>query len=152
MNFNQRDIVLESKAIKSSLSDSQFARMCSIMTFSLTHAGLGIFFTLNGASSFPKRNQARQQTIGNARLRQVVFHASTKKVIIVLDKDDIFTLNQSGSLITLLIRKTRDLHELSGVPNAPVEEFVEADLPESPSKLKQIYTQICNRKNIIINL
>lgn len=84
-------------------------------------------------------------------MRQVVFHASTKKVIIVLDKDDIFKLNQSGSLITLLIRKTRNLHELSGVPNAPVEEFVEADLPESPSKLKQIYTQICNRKNIIIN-
>ena len=150
LNFNQRDIVIESKAIKASLSDSQFARMCSIMTLSLTNAGLGIFFTLNGASGFPARDQARQQTIGNARLRQVVFHASTKKTIIVLDKNDIFTLNQNGSLITLLIRNLRDLHELSGIPNAPVEEFVEVDLPESPSKLRQIYTQISNRKNITI--
>jgi len=151
LDSTQRDIVIEVKAITDSLPDSQFSRLCNIMSISLTNAGLGIFFTLNGASGFPEAGQPRQQKIGNSRFRQVVFYASTKKAIIVLDKDDIFALNQNGSLITLLIRKIRDLHELSGIPNAPVEEFVEVDLPESPSKLKQIYTQICNRKNIAID-
>ena len=144
LDFNQRDIVIEVKATTDSLSDSQFARLCSIMSLNLTNTGLGIFFTLNGASGFPKAGDSRQQKIGNARLRQVIFHASTKKAIVVLDKNDILTLNQNGSLITLLIRKIRDLHELSGLPTAPVEELVEVDLPKSPSQLKQIYTQICS--------
>lgn len=148
LDFNQRDLFIEAKAITAPLSDSQFARLCSIMSLNLTNTGLGIFFTLNGASGFPKEGEARQQKIGNARLRQVVFHASTKKAIVVLDKNDILTLNQNGSLITLLIRKIRDLHELSGFPTAPIEELVEVDLPESPSQLKQIYTQICSTKNI----
>lgn len=151
LNLNQRDIVIEAKAIKKSLSDSQFARLCSIMSLNLTNTGLGVFFTLNGASGFPKEGDSRQQKIGNARLRQVLFCASTKKAIVVLDKNDILSLNQNGSLITLLIRKIRDLHELSGLPIAPVEELVEVDLPESPSQLKQIYTQICASKTITID-
>jgi len=148
LDFNQRDIVIEAKAITKSLSDSQFARLCSIMTFNLTNTGLGIFFTLNGASGFPEEGKPRQQKIGNARLRQVIFQAATKKAIVVLDKNDILTLDKNGSLITMLIRKIRDLQELSGIPNAPVEECIEVDLPESPSKLKQIYKTICAKKNL----
>ena len=151
LNFTQRDIVIEVKATTDSLSDSQFARLCSIMSLNLTNAGLGIFFTLNGASGFPKSGEARQQKIGNARLRQVIFHASTKKAIVVLDKNDILTLNQNGSLIALLMTKISDLNQLSGLPTAPVEELEDVDLPESPSQLKQIYTQICARKNITTN-
>lgn len=151
LNFTQRDIVIEVKATTDSLSDSQFARLCSIMSLNLTNAGLGIFFTLNGASGFPKSGEARQQKIGNARLRQVIFYASTKKAIVVLDKNDILTLNQNGSLIALLMTKISDLNQLSGLPTAPVEELEDVDLPESPSQLKQIYTQICARKNITTN-
>ena len=148
LDLNQRDLLIEAKAITKPLSDSQFSRLCSIISLNLTNTGLGIFFTLNGASGFPQVGESRQQKIGNARLRQVIFYASTKKAIVVLDKNDILTLNQNGSLITLLIRKIRDLHELSGLATAPVEELVEVDLPESTSQLKHIHTQICSTKNI----
>ncbi|WP_202950702.1 hypothetical protein [Pseudanabaena sp. PCC 6802] len=149
IEFNQRDIVVEAKATTEKLSDSQFARLCCIMSYNLTNTSLGVFFTLNGASGFPEEGKARQQKIGNSRLRQVVFHAATKKAIVVFDKYDILTLDQNGSLITLLIRKIRDLCELTGKPNAPVEEFVEVDLPESPSRLKQLYEEICIRQNTV---
>lgn len=131
-----RDIVIEAKATKQPLKENQFARLCSIIEHNLRGVGLGIFVTLNGASGFPKRDSTRQRAVSDCRLRQIIFHARTNKMIIVLDKEDLFQLTKNGTLIELLTRKIRDLSELSGLPTTPVEEFQEIDLP---AHLKILY-------------
>ena len=135
---HRRGIVIEAKATKTPLPDKQFARLCSIMELNLSSTVcLGVFFTLEGASGFPKKNDSRQRKISDARLRQVLFHAKTQKFIVVLDKDDIFQLGENGTLIQILVRKIRDLCELSGLPTPAVEQLEEIDLPPHP---KQLYT------------
>jgi hypothetical protein len=136
MDTSQRDIVIEAKATKSPLPDKQFARLCSIMDLNLKGAGLGIFFTLNGATGFPKAGKPRQRTLSDCRLRQIIFHAKTNKMIIVLDKSDIFELDKNGTLIEILTRKIRDLFELSGLPTTTTEKLNEIDLP---NHLKTLY-------------
>ncbi|NET61013.1 MAG: hypothetical protein F6K47_34255 [Symploca sp. SIO2E6] len=134
---NQRGIVVEAKAIKKALPDKQFARLCSIMELNLSSTvGLGVFFTLNGASGFPKNESSRQRSIRDCRLRQILFHAKTQKFIVVLDKNDIFELGKNGSFIQLLSRKIRDLCELSGLPTTSICEPKEIDLP---NHLKPLY-------------
>ena len=134
---NQRGIVVEAKATKERLPDKQFARLCSIMELNLASTvGLGVFFTLNGASGFPKNESSRQRSISDCRLRQVLFHAKTEKFIVVLDKHDIFELGKNGTLIQILVRKIRDLCELSGLPTTPISEPKEIDLP---NHLKPLY-------------
>ena len=130
LDFKQRDILIEAKAKKERLPDKDFARLCSIMECNLTNAGLGIFFTLRGATGFPEYGQKRQRGLQDCRLRQVIFYARTGKCIVVLDKDDIFSLGKNGTLIRLLTRKVRDIRELSGLPTVPIEEVVEIDLPD----------------------
>lgn len=131
LNLNQRDIVIEAKATKAPVPDKQFARLCSIMELNLQGAGLGIFFTLNGATGFPKQGDSkRQRAIRDCKLRQILFHAKTNKMIVVLDKDDISGLTNNGTLIQILTRKIKDLFELSGLPTTPAEQFQEIDLPE----------------------
>jgi hypothetical protein len=135
---NQRGIVVEAKATKARLPDKQFARLCSIMELNLSSiVGLGVFFTLNGATGFPQSESSRQRTIRDCRLRQVLFHAKTQKLIVVLDKDDIFELGKNGTLIQILVRKIRDLCELSGLPTPPVDEPKE--MIDLPNHLKQLY-------------
>lgn len=136
LNTDKRDIVVEAKATKSPLPDKQFARLCSIMDLNLTGSGLGIFFTLNGATGFPSSGSSRQRAVSDCRLRQIIFHAKTNKIIVVLDKSDIFELDKNGTLIQILTRKIRDLFELSGLPTTPATEFCEIDLP---THLKPLY-------------
>ncbi|WP_414754876.1 hypothetical protein [Anabaena sp. CCY 9910] len=136
LEWENRDIVIEAKATKSPLQDKQFARLCSIMEDNLRGVGLGIFVTLNGATGFPRRDSTRQRAISDCRLRQIVFHARTNKIIVVLDKEDLFQLTKNGTLIEALTRKIRDLSELSGLPTTPAEQFQEIDLP---AHLKILY-------------
>jgi hypothetical protein len=136
LDWEKRDIVIEAKATKAALPDKQFARLCSIMDLNLSGAGLGIFVTLNGATGFPKLGSSRQRTVSDCRLRQIIFHAKTNKMIVVLDKDDIYELTKNGTLIQILSRKIRDLFELSGLPTTPAEQFQEIDLP---AHLKILY-------------
>ena len=105
LDIYKRDIVVEAKATKSPLPDKQFARLCSIMNLNLKGSGLGIFFTLNGASGFPRLNSSRQRAVSDCRLRQIIFYAQTNKIIIVLDKNDIFELDKNGALLQILTRK-----------------------------------------------
>lgn len=132
LSFDKRDIIIEAKAKESKVADQDFARLCSIMDLNLTNTGLGIFFTLEGATGFPDRTASkRQRKISDCRLRQALFRAKTGKYIIVFDKEDIFELNSNGSLMKLIIRKIRDLEELSGIHHSPAEEWIEnKDLPE----------------------
>ena len=125
-----RSLLLEVKATKNKVDDSQFARLCSIMRENLTETGLGVFFTLKGATGFPKTDtDTRQKKISDARLRQVIFYAHTQKSIVVLDKEDIFALNKNGSLPSILVRKIRDIRDLSGLEIPPVNDLKKIDLP-----------------------
>lgn len=126
-----RGIVVEAKAIGKTVSSAQFARLCSIMSLELCNTvGLGIFFTLEGAAGFPKRDGRRVLGIREARLCQILFHAKTNKKIVVLDKEDIFELDQNGALLRILIRKVRELEELSGLQTAPIDQLIDIDLPD----------------------
>jgi hypothetical protein len=126
-----RGFLVEAKAIGDSVSSSQFARLWSIMSLELCNTvGLGIFFTLKGAAGFPKRGESRAACVRHARLCQVLFHAKSGKKIVVLDKDDILELDQNGALIKILIRKVKELEELSGLPTGSVSEPVDIDLPD----------------------
>ena len=58
-----------------------------------------------------------------------LFHARTGKAIVVLDKDDIFKLDQPGSLLQILISKINDIEHLSGLTIEPCENPIEVDLP-----------------------
>lgn len=137
LNMNERCdcILIESKAITDTVDDSQFARLCNIIDINLTQTGIGVFFTLNGASDFPNSNAPRQRKIGNARLRQALFFAKTCKPIIVFDKTDILTLGKNGSLPKIIKRKIKDIQELSGLTCTPVENYIEVDLPPYLSDL-----------------
>lgn len=131
----RRDIVIEAKAKESKLPDKDFARLCNIMELNLHGCGLGILFTLNGATGFPEDLSQRQRSLRDAKLRQVLFHAKTQKIIIVFDKKDIFSLTKNGSLISLITRKIRDLSENTGLPVVSIS-LEEVDLPDH---LKSLY-------------
>ena len=74
MKENQRGILIEAKCTQNRVTHSQFARLCSLMEINLfSTTGLGIFFTLNGATGFPKKDQrSRQQTLSEARSMQAL--------------------------------------------------------------------------------
>lgn len=136
LDWENRNIVIEAKATRSPLEEHQFARLCSIMEHNLIGTGLGIFVTLNGASGFPRSREARQRKVSDCRLKQIIFYARTNKIIVVLEKEDLFQLTKNGTLIEVLTRKIRDLSELSGLPTTPAEQFQEIDLP---AHLKILY-------------
>lgn len=132
IDFKSRDILVEVKATEDKVSDKIFSRLCGLLELNLLKSSqLGVFFTLNGATGFPgKDDTRRQRKIGDSRLRQLLFLIGKGKSIIVLDQDDIKQLDQAGSLINILIRKIRDIEYLSGLYVTPhIENPVEIDLP-----------------------
>jgi hypothetical protein len=127
---NHRGIIAEAKATEGVVSVAQFSRLCSIMTLDLCNTvGLGVFFSLEGASGFPKRGDTRVLCMKYARFTQAIFHAKTGKNIVVLDKEDILELDKNGALIRLLTRKIRELEENTGLATASVSEPTICDLP-----------------------
>lgn len=129
INHENRDIIIEAKATQAKVNDQQFARLCSLMQMNLKNtAGLGVFFSLNGASGFPTNK--RIKGLQAARLRQVMFMLSEKKPIVVFDKNDIISLDKPGSLIKIIIQKIREIDQLSGLNIPPdIEKPVYCDLP-----------------------
>lgn len=125
---HHRSILVEAKAVAGRLPDREFARLCAIMETNLPAVGLGVFFTLSGASGFPDGSK-RQRSIRDSRLRQVLYHAKTGKAVIVFDLADLMALRENGTLVEILIRKIRDISELSGLPAGATEELIEKDLP-----------------------
>ncbi|MEN8446322.1 MAG: hypothetical protein ABG776_15075, partial [Cyanobacteria bacterium J06555_13] len=129
-------IVVEAKATKSRVSDQQFARLCSLMETNLPKTcSLGVFFTINGASGFPKRGTKKQRNVGSSRLRQLLFYAKTGKPIVVFDMDDVRCLTENGSLLRILGRKVRDIEELTGMP-VEQEDVQEVILPNNLEALR----------------
>lgn len=134
---NGATIVVEAKATKAPVSDQQFSRLCSIMETNMPKtSALGMFFTINGASGFPKVGKPKQRTVGAARLRQLLFYARTSKPIVVLTIEDIRYLAQNGSLLRILKRKIRDIEELTGLPTEP-ENIDEVVLPKNLKALRE---------------
>lgn len=132
LDFNKRDILVEVKATKNKVSDQQFARLCSLLELNLfSSGGLGIFFTLSGATGFPDENsKKRQRALRDARLRQVMYKVSSEKSIVVFDRNDINKLDKPGSFVKLLISKIRDIEQLDGLYCSPeVNVPCETDLP-----------------------
>lgn len=126
---HRRIMLIEAKATQGRLEDKQFARLCSVIDTNLPLVGLGVFFTLHGASGFPTPAQ-RQRAIRDSRLRQVLYHAKHARPIVVFDKEDILRLELNGSLPRMLSRKIRDISELSGLLTVPPEFGSETDLPD----------------------
>ena len=131
----RRSVIVEAKAIKERLSDQQFARACAIMENNLPIAGLGVFFTLSGASGFPD-GSARQRSIRDCRLRQVLYHARSGRSVVVLDAQDIQALTTNGTFAKMLMRKIRDISELGGLASISAVDLYEVDLPEHLATLK----------------
>ena len=128
LSTDYRDILVEAKARESRVTDQQFSRVCNVMSLNLRNVGLGIFFTLSGATGFPSNPEKRQRSLKDAKLRQALFHAKTGKKVVVFDAQEIFSLGQNGSFPTLVIRKIRDLNENTGLPVQTIE-MEEVDLP-----------------------
>jgi hypothetical protein len=131
-----RGILVEAKAVKEKLGDKQFARLCAIIDHNFPAiVGLGVFFTLEGASGFPVRGK-RQRGIRDCRLRQVLYYARSNKPVVVLDKGDLLGLGANGSLPRIMARKIRDVSELSGLSTLPGEIAVDTTL--LPKHLKEL--------------
>lgn len=139
-SLSYKSIIIEAKATKDSISDKQFARLCSILNLNLCNTvGLGIFLTLCGASGFPDNPIKAQRVASDSRLRQLLFYTKTNKIIVVLDIHDIRQLVNKGSLIEILIEKIRDIEELTGFPITREEDVKEVRLPRH---LKEVYNQL----------
>ena len=134
MNDNRRDILVEAKARASKLTDKEFSRVIGILETHLTIVGLGVFFTLHGATGFPK-SESPKRSLGACQLRQVLYYAKTDKAIIVFNLHDISSLNRAGALPKLIARKVRALSELSGHPFDPSPPPTEVMLPPHISTL-----------------
>jgi hypothetical protein len=123
-------ILIEGKATKDKVDHEKFSRFCHILESQFKSTKLGIFFTLNGATGFPIKGRKRQNQIGQARLCQVMFHASSGRYVVVFDLKDILQLNSNGSFMRLLRWKIDDIQQQSGLPTPDVDEIVkEIDLP-----------------------
>lgn len=128
-------LMVESKATKDPVGDPEFARLAAIIDHNCRQTvGLGVFFTLNGASGFPERGKAKN-LLGDAWLRQALFHARTGLPIVVLDHVDLIELAKPGALVRLLRGKIMDLERLGGLGTAPT---VAAQREELPKRLKDL--------------
>jgi hypothetical protein len=134
IEYTKRDFIIECKATKNKVGDQQFSRMCSLLQLNkFDTSQLGIFFTLQGASGFPEENQKRLRSLRDAKLRQVMFNISTSKRIIVLDKNDLLSLGNPGSLVKIMVSKIQDIMECSGKytrANELLNNPIEKDLPK----------------------
>lgn len=134
MQDDRRDILIEAKARKDKLTDREFSRLIGILETHLTIVGLGVFFTLRGATGFPKPGTS-QRSLRDCQLRQALYYAKTEKAIIIFDIQDIASLNEPGALPRLIARKVRDLSELSGSAPNTSPSPTEVNLPPHISSI-----------------
>lgn len=124
-------VVVECKATAGKVDEATFSRLCCILQQNFKNvAGLGVFFTLNGATGFDGRGK-----LSDARLRQAIHVARTDVPVVVFTLDDILRLDAPGSLLKLLDAKIRDARVHIG-PSPAVGDYVEVDLPGHLSHLR----------------
>lgn len=144
IDWDKRTILVEAKNISDTVDEQQFRRFCSIVeTMFLNDCLVGVFFTRYGASGFPEETEIttvatiRQRGLRDAAATQLLFHARTKKYVIVLNDKDIRSLVRPGAFIQILNRKLRQVEEWTGLPVSFTESYEEVDLPKH---LKRHYT------------
>lgn len=128
MRDNRRDILIEAKARSQKLTDKEFSRLIGILETHLSVVGMGVFFTIQGATGFPKPG-VPQRALRDCQLRQALYFAKTEKPIIIFDLRDLMALNTVGALPRLIARKVRALSELCAHPFDPSPTPVEVNLP-----------------------
>jgi hypothetical protein len=85
-------VLVEAKAHRKRVSCEQFSRVCSNIahTSLIGQIGLGVIFSLRGATGFPTRaSHEREISLREARLRQFAFYLTTQIPTIVFDLHDI---------------------------------------------------------------
>jgi len=121
-------VVLEAKNTDGVVTDAQFSRLCFIVENKFQNqCQLGIFFTRQGATGFPKTNDKRQRILKDAKATQIIFHAKTGKYIIVFDHEDIVKLILPGALPSLIRSKINDVEDVSGLSLKYDEDLNEMD-------------------------
>lgn len=126
IDVQKRGVLVEAKARKQPVGDKDFARLCAMLTSAETSCGLGVFFSIRGATGFRTGERA---ALRYARLRQVLYYARSRVPIVVLDLAELQKLSAPGALVRLLEQKVRDIEELAiAMPEAAV--CVEVELPE----------------------
>jgi hypothetical protein len=135
LDWIQRTIIVEAKNTDEKVNDQQFSRLCGILQNKFETTGsLGVFFTRNGATGFSDGNegkeQVRRRVLRDAQATQVLFHAKTKKFVVVFVHEDIQSLKEPGSLPRLLEAKIRAVEEWTGLSIEFSEDYKEIDLPE----------------------
>jgi len=136
IDWNQRTICVEAKNINDKVDDQQFGRFCSIVEHMFRNDCLvGVFFTRSGASGLPEESDTatsltiRKRGLRDAAATQLLFHARTRKYVVVFDDLDIRSLTVRGSFVQVLNKKLRQVEEWTGLPSSFTEKYVEVDLP-----------------------
>jgi hypothetical protein len=127
-------ILVEAKAWTDKVGVTEFLRLGSLLSHHCRKtSGLGVLFTLEGASGFPAPGDTRH-SLRDARATQTILYHSIKKPIVVFDWEDIKTLDKAGSLVTMMRRKVQEIEAMTGVPTALPDEPVQV-LPDRLKKL-----------------
>ena len=126
---NGRTIVVECKNEKSKISDQQFSRLCGILQNKFTDtAQLGVFVSRQTATGFPE-NGAKKRSLSDARATQVIFHAKSKKFVIVVDQKDLENIARGFSFPMMLEAKIREVEASYGTEITFNEKWEETKLP-----------------------
>lgn len=131
-----RSIVVECKNQKGEISDHQFSRLCSILQNKFEDtAHLGVFISHTPATGFPKRGR-KQRALRDARATQALFHAKTRKYVVVVDHEDLIKISKGMSLPKILESKIREVESSTGMNFDFDEEWKEILLPPHLAKHK----------------
>lgn len=109
---NGGKILVEAKNQDNPITDQQMSRLGFIIQNKyLEQCYLGVFFSRTSATGFPTNETEQFRTLHDARASQVLFHAITRKYLIVLDDSHLLRLGERGSLpriMEALIREVED--------------------------------------------
>jgi len=130
LSSSESCMVVECKATSDKVDDAQFERMCSILAHNIEAAGIGIFFTIRGATGFPERGKPRKAALSCCLLKQLIFRIKQQKSVVVLDIHDLLELKRPGGLLELLIRKVQEISLQDGLPSLTAHTLREADIPD----------------------
>lgn len=136
-----RVILVEAKNQKSSISNDQFLRLCSLIQNKFENTcHLGLFLSSTNISGLKKKASQKNQrgiTLKDAHATQILFHARTKKYIIVLDENDILNLTKKGSLPRILQEK---IVEIEAASLLQIEANQEGEIIDLPPYLIELFS------------
>jgi hypothetical protein len=131
-----RSIIVECKNQEGQISDQQFSRLCSILQNKFEDtAHLGVFISRTPATGFPKRGST-QRALRDSRATQTLFHAKTRKYVVVVDHEDLVNINKGISFAKILESKIREVEASTGINLEFNEEWKEILLPPHLAKHK----------------